>query len=158
VEGDALPGRDELAAMANDLAAAERDGIRYIGACEVAALAADGDGLRVTLLHGDGHQEVVTVDNVVANVGYRPDSSLHRELQVHQCYASEGPMKLAATLVGASGDCLAQPTLSADVLANPEPGFFVLGSKSYGRNSQFLLRVGLEQIDGMLGLLGLTPA
>jgi hypothetical protein len=56
----------------------------------------------------------------------------------------------------------------ADVLANPEPGFFILGSKSYGRcaitprvagcaaaaadtpapfrNSAFLLRIGLQQV------------
>ncbi len=30
---------------------------------------------------------------------------------------------------------------------NPEPGFFILGAKSYGRNSQFLLRIGWQQVD-----------
>ena len=29
---------------------------------------------------------------------------------------------------------------------SPEPGFFLLGAKSYGRNSSFLLRVGFEQV------------
>ena len=42
---------------------------------------------------------VVKCDRVVANVGFRPDASLYQELQVHQCYASEGPMKLAAALL-----------------------------------------------------------
>ena len=37
-----------------------------------------------------------------------------------------------------------------DVLKNPEPNFFILGSKSYGRNSNFLLRVGLEQVREVL--------
>jgi hypothetical protein len=61
-------------------------------------------------------------------------------------------MKLAAALLGAAGgDCLAQPAPSADLLSNPEPGFFILGSKSYGRNSSFLLRQGLQQIDSILG-------
>ncbi len=40
------------------------------------------------------------VDRVIANVGYTPDTSLYRELQVHECYASLGPMKLAAALLG----------------------------------------------------------
>ena len=95
------------------------------------------------------------VDRIVANVGYRPDNSLHRELQVHQCYATEGPIDLAATLLGGdSTDCLEQEAAGADALANPEPNFFLLGAKSYGRNSSFLLKNGFQQIrdvvDGLL--------
>lgn len=92
----------------------------------------------------------VDVDRVVANVGYRPDASLYRELQVHQCYASEGPMKLAAYLLsqrGGSGDCLQQSGGGFDTLVSPEPDFYILGSKSYGRNSDFLLKLGFEQIE-----------
>jgi hypothetical protein len=48
------------------------------------------------------------------------------------------------------GDCLAQPTFGADVLRNPEPNSFILGSKSYGRTDTFLLRVGYEQVDQVL--------
>ncbi|MFU8805601.1 MAG: flavoprotein, partial [Bradymonadaceae bacterium] len=90
------------------------------------------------------------------NVGYRPDTSIFQELQVHLCYASEGPMKLAATLLSADGggDCLAQTSGGVDTLMNPEPNFFVLGAKSYGRNSDFLLKLGLEQIDAIFDTLG----
>jgi hypothetical protein len=64
-------------------------------------------------------------------------------------------MNLAAALLGsASGDCLAQPAASADVLANPEPGFYILGAKSYGRNSNFLIRTGHRQIATVLAALG----
>jgi hypothetical protein len=41
----------------------------------------------------------------------------------------------------------------AQTLVNPEPNFFVLGIKSYGRNSAFLLRTGLEQVRALLSLL-----
>jgi len=101
----------------------------------------------------DGKQETIDgISNVVACIGYKPDISLYRELQVHQCYASEGPMKLAASLLSSSGnsDCLAQSSSSSDVLLNPEPNFFIVGSKSYGRNSKFLIKVGLEQIDQLV--------
>jgi hypothetical protein len=33
------------------------------------------------------------------------------------------------------------------VLRNPEPNFFLLGAKSYGRNSQFLMRTGYDQVN-----------
>jgi hypothetical protein len=38
-----------------------------------------------------------------------------------------------------------------DALRVPEPNFFVLGMKSYGRNNTFLLRVGYEQVDEVAG-------
>lgn len=159
IENDTLPGRDDLANLGNELAQAEHKGVRYVGGCAIKALRPTGDQIAVELDHADGSVEEVVVDNVVANVGYRPDNSLYRELQVHQCYASEGPMKLAASLLDAgSGDCLAQPVAAAELLKNPEPGFFVLGSKSYGRNSQFLLRTGIAQIDAVVEMLGLQLA
>ncbi|MFJ9012555.1 hypothetical protein [Streptomyces canus] len=48
---------------------------------------------------------------------------------------------------GASADCLAQPAPGIDQLRNPEPDFFILGAKSYGCPSTFLLRVGYAQVD-----------
>ena len=52
-------------------------------------------------------------------------------------------MKLAASLLGAgggSGDCLDQRSAGDETLMSPEPGVFVIGMKSYGRGSAFLLR------------------
>jgi len=87
------------------------------------------------------------IDEVLALVGYRPDHSIYEELQVHQCYATQGPMKLAAGLLGEiSSDCLAQTGQGIDALRNPEPDFYILGAKSYGRDSRFLLKVGIEQV------------
>ncbi len=66
-------------------------------------------------------------------------------------------MKLAAALLGESGsDCLAQESHGVETLVNPEPGFFILGSKAYGRNNTFLMRVGWQQVDEVFSLL--TPA
>jgi len=98
----------------------------------------------------------VECNSVLAAVGYRPDTSLFQELQVHQCYATEGPMKLAAALLsagGGGGDCLSQVVPGPATLVSPEPGFLVLGMKSYGRGSAFLLKVGHEQCDMALDLL-----
>jgi hypothetical protein len=64
-------------------------------------------------------------------------------------------MNLSAALLGAAGgDCLAQTGHGVETLVNPEPGFFLLGAKSYGRNNTFLMRVGWQQVDEVFGLLG----
>jgi hypothetical protein len=104
--------------------------------------------------------ETYDVHEVIANCGYRPDTSLTRELQVHYCYASEGPMKLAAAMLagsggsgGGSGDCLSQVLPGKEALRSPENRFFVVGMKSYGRGSSFLLRIGYEQVEHVMTLL-----
>lgn len=93
------------------------------------------------------HEKENGVDHVYSLIGYKPDQSVYDELQVHSCYATDGPIKLAATLIGGGGDCMTQPAPGEATLENPEPDFYILGMKSYGRNSTFLMRVGYEQVD-----------
>lgn len=115
----------------------------------------DPQSVHVTLTDGTR----IEVDQVVACTGFRPDHSLARELQFHVCWGTEGPMKLAAALLagsGAGGDCLDQPVQGADTLRAPEPRFMVLGNKSYGRRSDFLLKVGHKQVTDALDLLEAT--
>jgi hypothetical protein len=88
------------------------------------------------------------------NCGYGPDTALHRELQVHECYASLAPMKLASALQGTGGaDCTSIPAFGVAQLANPEPNFYIVGAKSYGRGSQFLLQTGFTQVADVLAAL-----
>jgi hypothetical protein len=92
---------------------------------------------------------------VLSLTGGVGDHALYRQLQVHECYATCGPMKLSAAILGAQagGDCLAQTTHGVETLTNPEPNFFLLGSKSYGRHNTFLLRVGYDQVEEVFTLL-----
>ena len=115
VDNDPLPQRDRLAALANDYTTGtvEREvpgmNLRHIPYAQVSAIrkpdddADDGSGgmkLEFAVRDGDNVAPVsVVAHNVIANVGYRPNSELYQELQIHQCYASEGPMKLAAALM-----------------------------------------------------------
>ncbi len=73
---------------------------------------------------------------------------------MHECWATSGPVKLAAALLSSlSAGCLAQTSQGVDVLRNPEPDFVILGEKSYGRTSTFLMRVGWQQVDEVFSLL-----
>src|SRR5262249_60891957 len=89
-----------------------------------------------------------------AHGGCGPATLLYLELPAHECYASLGPMALAAALSKHQGaDCLAVPAQGAATLRNPEPGFFVLGIKSYGRSRNFLVRTGFEQVREVFTLI-----
>ena len=101
-----------------------------------------------------GKKRAWDCDAVIANVGYTPDTNLYRELQIHECYASLGPMKIAAALLGQKAqDCLKLTSPGPDTLRNPEPNFYILGAKSYGRGSHFLLRFGFEQVRDVFELI-----
>ncbi|HET6878579.1 MAG TPA: hypothetical protein VFI31_00305 [Pirellulales bacterium] len=154
IENDRLCQRDQLARDANALALDRASLVDYRPGQTIESMEWRPNGRLAVVLAGES-TETVEVDRIVANVGYRPDNRLYAELQVHECYASGGPMKLAAALLGQpSADCLDQSPHGPQSLCTPEPDFYVLGSKSYGRNSQFLLSIGLAQIRDLFSMIG----
>lgn len=96
--------------------------------------------------------ERIDVDGIVANVGYRPQRELYRELHVHECYATESPMKLAAAL--RKDDSPVPGSYGAEVLIQPEPHFYIIGAKSFGRDRRFTIATGLEQIRDLFTVIG----
>ena len=155
VSGDPLPERRALYARARALAAGAHAAIRHIGDVRVEGFEFNSatHRYRVTLMSGE-LPIVEEVDQIIVAAGYGPDNSLYRELQVHECYSSRAPMKLAAALLGAdAGDCLTTPAFGADVLETPEPDFYILGHKSYGRSSHFLLETGFKQVADVVAKL-----
>lgn len=152
-EGDSLPERARLAAEAQALAGGAAPTVSSRRGVVVEEITKPNGRFEVTLRNGN-HRETVTVDRILSLTGAVGDQTLYRQLQVHECYATCGPIKLSAALLGAgASDCLAQTTHGADTLTNPEPGFYILGSKSYGRNNTFLMRIGWEQVGEVFGLL-----
>ncbi len=158
IKNDFLPERGRLTDAANQLAMDPDSPVRWLPGRLVRQIERrpDGKGFKVHVQNTVSHSRIqatypsderLIVDHVFANVGYRPDRQLYEELQVHECYATGGPIKLAAALLSeTSPDCLEQKSRGVQTLRNPEPGFFILGSKSYGRDSRFLLKTGFEQI------------
>lgn len=151
---DPLPERHRLSAAARELAAGTHPAFDVRTGVVVESLAVGQGQVEVVLGSLEGSSQRVTVDRILGLTGSVGDHALYRQLQVHECYATSGPMKLAAALLGAAGgDCLAQESHGAATLINPEPNFFILGAKSYGRNTTFLMRVGWQQVDEVFGLL-----
>ncbi|MEM6794773.1 MAG: NAD(P)-binding protein [Acidobacteriota bacterium] len=155
-EDDPLPERQRLTIFAAGIAESPPDFVDVRSHSVIDGLReTDGGRLEITLRSGHDFSSV-EVDRVLSMTGRVGDHQLYRQLQVHECYATSGPMKLAAALLstsGASGDCLAQTSLGPESLRSPEPGFFILGSKSYGRRTDFLMKVGWQQVDEIFQLL-----
>ena len=155
IPNDPLRERDRLAQRANNLATRTDDNVEFHPQTVVEAIEPLGPdkGFRVQARKA-GEKRSWEVDRIIANVGYTPDTALTRELHVHECYASLGPMALAAALMGTKGgDCLKQTSPGPETLRAPEPNFYVLGAKSYGRNPLFLMRLGFEQVRDVFALI-----
>jgi hypothetical protein len=150
VADDPLPDRQALVHSSRRIAAGHVPGMRVELGVSVDSFEREGERI-VARLRGTGRREV-RVDRVLSLTGYVPDAAMYRQLQVHECYATSAPMALAAQLLGdAAGNCLEPSGYGVDVLRSPEPNFFLLGAKSYGRNSEFLMRTGYEQVREVAG-------
>lgn len=160
IPSDRLAERNRLGDQAN-LAATRQDGkITWRHSRQIESIRRNPENGRYELQvinvekPREPKREKIEADCVIANVGYRPNRDMYEELQFHECYATQGPIMLAAALLGdESSDCLNQQSRGIESLANPEPNFFVLGAKSYGRDSRFLISVGLQQIQDVLDYL-----
>jgi thioredoxin reductase len=136
LEDDVLPLRKALCERANEIMASNSI-VTHIGGDTIKSVHPN----KLVLESG----KVVDFNEIFVHVGARPDTSLTRELQIHTCYATEGPMKLAASLMGGSGDCMSQASAGVDTLRTTEAGFFIVGSKSYGRKGGYLHKIGGQQ-------------
>ncbi len=163
VEDDVLTQRSILTATANRLALQTDSCVEWLAGPMIDRLNRTAARIRAELTWPEDctaaqrSRGQVVVDRIVANAGFRPNTDVFRELQIHRCYATDGPIKLAAHLLGeSSGDCLQQSVGGLQLLLNPEPNFFILGAASYGRDSRFLLQNGLKQIGALFDHIALT--
>jgi thioredoxin reductase len=124
---DPFRERDRLAARANSLATRCDGNLEFHAQTfldEVTGHGAD-KGFRIAG-RSNGKPVSWEVERVIANIGYRPDRNICTSLRVDE------------------------PTGKFETR---EPGFYILGSKSWGRDSRFLLRDGFEQVRQLFATL-----
>src|SRR4029079_1159567 len=88
----------------------------------------------------------VAVDELVVATGFRPDFDFLREVRLSLDPAVECPPILAPLIDPNIHSCGTVRPHGARELAQPEPGFYLAGMKSYGRAPTFLMMTGYEQV------------
>jgi cation diffusion facilitator CzcD-associated flavoprotein CzcO len=156
-EADELPARGRLAI---DLAALVEAGrIELVSGFRIndVELAEGRVRLAGDQLHGDDLAEArrlaVEADEVIAATGFRPDHSIAAELRLALEPALESAAALGPLIDPNVHTCGTVPAHGMAELAHPEPGYAIVGIKSYGRAPTFLLATGYRQVRSVVAAL-----
>jgi hypothetical protein len=90
---------------------------------------------------------------VIVATGFRPDHAIAAELRLGLEPALESPTALAPLIDPNVHTCGTVPAHGIAELAHPEPGYVIVGMKSYGRAPTFLLATGYQQIRSVVAAL-----
>ena len=150
---DELPSRGRLGAVLGDLVTTDR--IHVVTGFRTRAVEPYDDG--ITLVDGDTGRRIAA-DRVVAATGFRPDHTIAAELRLRLDPALDSAAALAPLIDPNVHDCGSVPPHGARQLAHPEHGYWIVGTKSYGRAPTFLLATGYEQVRSVVAAIAGDPA
>ena len=147
---DALPARGDLGARLATLVAAGR--IELLNEFHIERFQLNG-GMVVHGSRGGSPFTTTVLDEVIVATGLRPDLSYLGELRLDLDPALESPRTLAPLIDPNVHSCGSVPPHGEAELRQPEPGFYIVGMKSYGRAPTFLLATGYEQVRSVVAHL-----
>ena len=145
-EADALPARGALGSRLRAHVAS--GAITLLAGFGVRAVTPGPDGVEVS----DGTR-TVTVDRIVSATGFRPDHGIVSELRLDLDPVLGSTRALAPLIDPNEHSCGTVPPHGVDELGHPEPGYYAIGVKSYGRAPTFLLATGYEQARSVVAAL-----
>jgi hypothetical protein len=156
-DADQLPARGELGAITKELVESGRAPL--ITGFAILRLLRDKDTGRI-IVEGEtdkGPRQFGPVDRIIAATGQRPDLSLTRELRLDLDPWLESTRMLGPLIDPNEHWCGSVPPHGHRELAHPEPNFYTVGIKSYGRAPTFLLLTGYEQVRSVVAALAGDP-
>jgi thioredoxin reductase len=144
---DALPARGALGTRLR--AHVEAGTIELVPGFAVQGIRSTSNG-RAEL--SDGARSL-TGDRIVSATGFRPDHGIVAELRLDLDPILGATRALAPLIDPNLHSCGTVPPHGVDELTQPEPGYFAIGVKSYGRAPTFLLATGYEQARSVVAAL-----
>lgn len=146
--GDELPERAALGGRAREFV--EAGLVEVVTGFRVSEFRQDADGL--TIVADDG-RKVTEVAHAFALTGFRPDTEMLREVRTALDPSLEAVAGIAAEIDPNIHSCGSVGATGARQLVQPEPDFFIIGAKSYGRAPTFLALTGYEQVRSVIAHL-----
>ena len=154
---DELADRAKLGSRVDQLV--HTGAIEQIDSFEISQLQRNSDGGVRMVGRRRGENAFLDADVVVNATGFRPDLSMLREVRLELDDIVEAPKRLAPLIDPNLHSCGTVSPHGFAELRHPEPGFFLVGMKSYGRAPTFLLATGYEQVRSITAWLdGDMPA
>ena len=142
-EADGLAARGRLGTMLRGFVDAGR--VQLVTGFHTQSIRADADGLILAGTGRSGPSAFAGFDEIVACTGQRPDLAMTRELRLELDPWLEGVRALGPLIDPNLHSCGTVPPHGHREVSHPEPGFYTIGVKSYGRAPTFLLLTGYEQ-------------
>jgi hypothetical protein len=143
-DADQLPARGELGANVRELVDGGR--VTLVTGFAIVALHDENGKIIVEGERANGLRRIGPVDRIIAATGQRPDLTMTRELRLDLDPWLESAKALGPLIDPNLHSCGSVPPHGHRELAHPEPGFYTVGIKSYGRAPTFLLLTGYEQV------------
>ena len=143
-DADQLPARGELGANVRELV--DQGRVELTTGFAILALREERGAIAVQGETTNGLRWIGPVDRIIAATGQRPDLSLTRELRLDLDPWLESAKALGPLIDPNIHSCGSAPPHGHRELSHPEPGFYTVGVKSYGRAPTFLLLTGYEQV------------
>jgi hypothetical protein len=150
LQDDELPGRGLLGMRIKELV--DAGAIEVVTPFFTTQIRREGERLHLIGDTPDGERTVV-VDEVIGATGSRPDLTFLRELRLDLHASVEAPNAIAPLIDPNVHSCGSVPPHGEKELRHPEPGFYMVGMKSYGRAPTFLLATGYEQVRSVVAAL-----
>jgi thioredoxin reductase len=138
-DADQIAARGKLGQHLKSLV--DRGRIRLITGFATESMARNGHGIALS----SATETLAPVDAVIAATGQRPDLAMTRELRLELDPWLESTKALGPLIDPNIHSCGSVPPHGHREVAHPEPGFYTIGVKSYGRAPTFLLLTGYEQ-------------
>ena len=149
-ENDGLPARGELGVRMRTLV--EQGRLELHLGFGIREVVAGPQGLSVFAVDAS-KAAIEGIDEIIAATGARPDLGIARELRLRLDPWLESTDALAPLIDPNVHSCGTVRPHGHRELAHPEPGFYAIGAKSYGRAPNFLLATGYEQARSVVAAL-----
>jgi N-acetylglutamate synthase-like GNAT family acetyltransferase len=150
---DALPARGRLGSQLRALR--DRGDLEFVAGLRISALRRDPAG-RISVDGLNAQREVVTlsdIDQIICATGQRPDLALASELRLKLDPWLESTEALGPLIDPNLHSCGTVRPHGHRELSHPEPGFYTVGVKSYGRAPTFLMATGFEQVRSVVAAI-----
>ena len=150
-EKDALEARGALGIMIEQLVNDDR--VNVYTPFQIQEIKQYNDQLALIGYQHDTLEVLPGIDEIISNAGSRPDFSFLREIRLRIDSSLESAHAIAELIDPNIHSCGTVRPHGEKELRHDDEGFYIVGSKSYGRAPTFLMATGYEQVRSVVAAI-----